>query len=82
MEEIRTIVDNYEDAVKTTEGIFESILLDGTTCYKPFVHEDEIYIPVVVVEPVYRKRDTHLAGIKHHITYQKISKELIKAVIE
>ena len=81
MEEIRTIVDNYEDAVKTTEGIFENILLDGT-CYKPFVHEDEIYIPVVVCEPVYRKRDTHLAGIERHITYQKISKELIKAVIE
>lgn len=79
MEEIRTIVDNYEDAEKTTDGIFEDIVLKGVR-YKSFVHDGELYIPTVVFELVYREIDTHLAGIERHIAYQKISKELINAV--
>lgn len=76
MEEIRTVVDSYETAKANDIAIFYDVSLDGIL-YKPFIHSYDLYIPVVIHEPIYDIR-TYL---KKEVMYQRIPGYMIDKLV-
>ena len=77
MEEIKTVVDSYETAKANDIAVFDDMSLDGVI-YKPFIHDYDLYIPVVVYELVY---DVLFTSLKKEVMYQKIPGYMIDKLV-